>query len=116
MSRNLRGRLDRLEKSVPQSAKKSSDGLLLRVMRASVGNGELDSADAQEFRTLLENTQAERARAVEASPAGKIFRRELDRLGLPQPKTLKDLDVWAECLRLTRSPTPELLSTSPNPS
>jgi hypothetical protein len=44
---------------------------------------------------------------MEDQPAGKVYREELTRLGLPQPPTLAGIDdIIEESLRLARIPTP----------
>ena len=44
--------------------------------------------------------------AMETHPAGVLFRKELSRLGLAQPESLGDIDLYGECIRLVGIPTP----------
>jgi hypothetical protein len=46
---------------------------------------------------------------MEGHPAGRVYRAELTRLGLPQPETLRGIDIIEETIRLVGVP---LLSRS----
>jgi len=46
---------------------------------------------------------------MENHPAGRVYRAELTRLGLPQPETLRGIDIIEEAIRLVGVP---LLPTS----
>jgi hypothetical protein len=49
---------------------------------------------------------AAHARAMESHPAGIGYRKELSRLGMPQPESLGDIDLYGEAIRLAKIPTP----------
>src|SRR5262249_37888678 len=103
MSHNLRGRLVRLERQQPDRG-----GLLHWICQARAGFARVDDL-APTQRAALEpffamSHYAPR-HALEQSVAGRIVRRELARLGLPQPDDLVALDdaagVINEAIRLT---------------
>jgi hypothetical protein len=109
---SLRRRLDRLEAaSAGAAAAGRDDPLLSRVLDLL---GELDrpgmtGAEREEVERRLRDAIEERhAWYMEDHPAGRVYRRALDRLGLPQPATLKGIDLIEECVRLAGIPAPAL--------
>jgi hypothetical protein len=53
------------------------------------------------------------AEAMESHPAGILYRKELNRLGLPQPESLGDIDLYGECVRMGSCATPPATNLTP---
>jgi hypothetical protein len=105
---SLKGRLDRLERRQPAQEANRLPPHFWEII-AGVADPEILDADEQEqFRRFIEEGgEAEHARCMENHPAGKCYREELARLGLPQPPTLAGIDIIEECIRLAGIPAPD---------
>jgi hypothetical protein len=76
------------------------------VLGGLVDPQDLDPAAQEQLRRFREQAEAEHVRCLDSQPAGIVYRRELTRLGLPQPATLAGIDVIEECIRLAGIPSP----------
>jgi len=63
-------------------------------------DGAPDSSRAEAWSAMLEEAEQAHARAMEEHPAGLAYRAEVHRLGMPQPETLRGIDLIEECIRL----------------
>lgn len=103
MTRNLRGRLNRLEKRpLTPDANLIPAGFWAWLLWGE----ELPPEDAAVAEGMLAEAYAENERTLENSPAAKTYREELQRRGLPQPTTLVGIDVLNELFRLPPCPAP----------
>jgi hypothetical protein len=104
---NIKRRLERLERLQSKECQTSERpsavpwDLLCRPVN------ELTAEDAEILAAFYAAAEAEHSRRLEEHPAGRIYRRELSRLGQPQPATLASIDVIEEGLRLASIPTPK---------
>jgi hypothetical protein len=101
---SLKGRLDRLERRQPAPDADRLPPHFWDILFGVVDPEILDANEREELRRFLEEGEAEHARCMEKHPAGRLYREELDRLGLPQPPTLADIDVIEESIRLASIP------------
>jgi hypothetical protein len=65
-----------------------------------MAGGERSEAAAEALQQLFDEGATEHARQLEFQPSGRLYRAELARLGLPQPETLRGVDVIGETIRL----------------
>jgi hypothetical protein len=79
---------------------------LREILSGEVSPEDLPIAEQEQLQRLLDQAEAEHARCMEQSVAGKLYREQLARLGLPQPETLADIDSIEEALRLVGIPGP----------
>jgi hypothetical protein len=103
MSR-LSTRLDRLERR--QAEVDDVLPLLWQILSGEVSPEDIPIAVQEQLQRLLDQAEAEHDRFAEQSVAGKLYREQIVRLGLPQPETLADIDIIEEALRLVGIPGP----------
>jgi hypothetical protein len=119
MSHSIRGRLERLEQRRPSTG----DGFCrhfwhcITITKNDGRNTPNGCAGkvcgfSQERLADMFSGRAH-AEAMESHPAGIGYRKELRRLGLAQPESLGGIDLYAECLRLGRIPTPAAANVTP---
>jgi hypothetical protein len=104
---SLKARLDRLERRQPAPEANRLPPRFWDLLWGVIEPEDLEPFEQEQIRRFLEGGEAEHARCMEDHPAGKFYRQELTRLGLPQPPTLAGIDdIIEECLRLACIPTP----------
>jgi hypothetical protein len=104
---SLKARLDRLERRQPPPEANRLPPRFWNLVWGLIDPEDLEPFEQEQIRRFLEGGEAEHARCMEKHPAGRIYRQELTRLGLPQPPTLAGIDdIIEESLRLARIPTP----------
>jgi hypothetical protein len=101
VSRNLRARIDQLERQTTTGPRRSIWDVLLG--RATVA--ELDEVDRQ----TLQQLQAEGREARRQHPAMIFLRKQWARLGMADPGDYDGPDLIEEALRLAAIPTPSAL-------
>jgi hypothetical protein len=94
----IRSRLIRLERELGTAAERPLP--IWQLINGSMTEADLSPDELERWRAMWVAAKADSARASEASPAGKLYREQLARLGLPQPDTLADIDVIGEAIRL----------------
>jgi hypothetical protein len=104
--RTLENRLARLERRQPAPGADRLPARIFDLMTRVVDSEDLDPAEQAHLLRFFEEGEAEHARCMEQHPAGRSYRQQLARLGLPQPPTLADIDVIEECVRLAVIPSP----------
>jgi hypothetical protein len=104
VSRNLRGRLNRLERIEPR--RHTASAIIWDVIGGSADPEDLDDAGKDQLRRMLGEAHEARRLALANHPATQVLRREWKRLGIPDPGNYEDLDVIEEALRLAGIPTP----------
>lgn len=85
---SLRGRLEQLERAKDRAAPKAN-ALAWDVL---YGFRESTAAEDRAFAEFLVESERKRAAALETSPAGILYRQELERLGQVQPANLLEVD------------------------
>src|SRR5438309_1911919 len=103
---SLKRRLDHLECRQPAPETNRLPPHFWDIMFGVMDPEDLDRTEQEQLRRLIEEAEAEHARCLENSPAGKFYREELARLGLPQPATLAGIDIIEEAIRLAGIPSP----------
>jgi hypothetical protein len=104
--RALQNRLARLVRRQPDPEAKHLPRHLGAILFGLVDPRDLDADEQEKLRRFIEEAEATHARCIEGNPAGKCYREELARLGLPQPPTLVGIDLIEESIRLAGIPTP----------
>jgi hypothetical protein len=112
MSHNIRGRLERLEQRQPSTG----DGFCrhfwhcITITKNDGRNtpngcaGKVCGFSQERLEEMFSGRA--HAEAMESHPAGILYRKELNRLGMPQPESLGDIDLYGEGIRLAKIPTP----------
>jgi hypothetical protein len=103
MSRNLRARIDKLERRTTTSTSRR-----IRIWDVLLGQAmveELDEADRQTLRQV----EADRREARRQHPAMLFLRKQWARLGMADPGDYDGPDLIEEALRLAAIPTPSAL-------
>jgi hypothetical protein len=95
---SLRQRLDRLERGLDATMDHSFPRELL-------SKPNLQPKEAQTLTEFFEAGETEHARCMEQSAAAKCYRQQLTQLGLPQPESLRGIDVVEEIIRLADRPS-----------
>src|SRR5689334_1590258 len=98
MSRNLRARIEKLDRLPTTSPRRS----IWDVLFGSATTEDLDEAD----REVLRQRQAE---GRDQHPAMLVLREQWARLGIAVPLQYNDLDIIEEAIRLAGIPTPSAL-------
>ena len=101
MSRNLRARIDKLERRTTPSPHRS----IWDVLMGTATIEDLDEAD----REALRQRQADRPDPLDQHPAMLVLRAQWARLGIADPGQYRDLDIIEEAIRLAGMPTPSAL-------
>jgi hypothetical protein len=101
MSRNLRARIDKLERRTTTGPRRSIWDVLLGTATVE----ELDEAD----REILRQQEAERLERLRHHPAMICLREQWARLGIADPGQYDDLDLIEEAIRLAGILTPSAL-------
>ena len=102
MSRNLRARIDKLERRPTTSPRRGIWGVLM----GAAAIEDLDEAD----REALLQRQAESLDQLSQHPAMLVLRAQWSRLSIADPGQYRDLDIIEEAIRLAGMPTPSPLA------
>src|SRR5262249_45673366 len=101
MSRNLRARIDKLERRTTTSPRRT----IWDVLSGTATVAELDEADRQTLRQLEAHSREQRRQ----HPAMIFLRKQWARLGMADPGDYDGPDLIEEALRLASIPTPAAL-------
>jgi hypothetical protein len=101
MSRNLRARIDKLERRTTTRPRRS----IWDVLMGTATVEDLDEID----REALRQRQAESLDRLSHHPALLVLRAQWARLGIADPGQYNDLDIIEEAIRLAGMPTPSAL-------
>ena len=73
---------------------------MLDLLFGQLTEADLTPGQREWVRATTEQDRAESLQALEGSTAGRLYREQLTRLGVPQPEALEDIDVVEEAIRL----------------
>jgi hypothetical protein len=101
MSRNLRARLDKLER-------RTTTGPRRRIWDVLLGTATVEDLHEADRETLRQR-QADRRDQLDQHPAMLFLREQWARLGMADPGQYSDIDIIEEAIRLASIPTPSAL-------
>ena len=105
MSRNLRARLDRLERQAPADQTVGAWDRMLYMFGRPVAPFIRARIEAERIEAERIKHDAQRVRARAPSSIERIYHEELARLVMPEPNNLAELNLVEEILRLAAVPS-----------